>query len=97
MRNVLVFALAIAAGSVGAAQTPSPQESGPQPPSERQSEPTRTIANPNQVVCRSVEEIGSRLSRRRVCRTRAEWADLQLQERQVVDRVQSFKPCQPYC
>ena len=96
MRNILVFAIALAAGSLAAAQAPSAPASEPQPP-EPQPQATRSVADPDQIVCRNVEEIGSRLSRRRICRTRAEWADLQLQERQVVDRVQSFKPCQPYC
>ena len=32
------------------------------------------IANPDQVVCRAPEPVlGSRVARRRVCRTRAEW------------------------
>ena len=50
-----------------------------------------------QIVCKSAPEIGSRLRSRRVCRTRAEWAELQAQSRDVVDEVQRFKPviCNP--
>ena len=88
MRILLAFPLGFAAGAALATETPAPQA----PRTE-----TASRGNSDQIICRSVEEIGSRLSRRRVCRTRAEWADLQTQERQVVDRVQSFKPCQPYC
>ena len=50
-------------------------------------------ADMNRIVCVNVTEIGSRLNRRRICRTRAEWAELQAQGRLVVDRVQQFKPC----
>ena len=48
--------------------------------------------DPNQVVCVNEGEIGSRLSRRRVCRTRAEWAEMERQTRQAVDRTQTYKP-----
>ena len=50
-------------------------------------------ADQNQIVCRSETDIGSRLSRRRVCRTRAEWRELSQVNRDTVDRVQMFKPC----
>ena len=48
--------------------------------------------DPEQIVCRNETEIGSRVSRRRVCRTRAEWAELQAQNRDITDEVQRFKP-----
>jgi invasion protein IalB len=44
--------------------------------------------DPNKMICEKQEVIGSRLGTRRVCRTRAQWADLQLQDRQEVERVQ---------
>ena len=47
--------------------------------------------DPNQIVCRSEAEIGSRLSRRRVCRTRAEWQELQVEQRKTTERVQYMK------
>ena len=54
-------------------------------------------ADQNQIVCRSETDIGSRVSRRRVCRTRAEWKQLQAASRDTVDRVQLYKPvvCDP--
>jgi hypothetical protein len=48
--------------------------------------------DPNQVICRTEGEIGSRLSRRRICRTRSEWAELEQQTRQTVDRTQTYRP-----
>ena len=44
--------------------------------------------DPNEMVCRREQEIGSRLNSRRVCRTRAEWAAIREQTRQVVNRIQ---------
>jgi hypothetical protein len=45
--------------------------------------------DPNEVICEKQEVIGSRLQKQRVCMTRAKWADLKLQDRQNVERVQS--------
>ena len=87
MKTVIACTLAAAATAALALETPAP--------APRTS--TKSSGYSEQIVCRSVEQIGSRLSRRRICRTRAEWAELQEQERQVLDRVQSFRPCPPVC
>jgi hypothetical protein len=52
-------------------------------------------ADPDEVVCINQSEIGSRLSRRRVCRTRAEWAEHQRQYR--VDVEQAQQQLQSHC
>ena len=44
--------------------------------------------DPNQIVCQNQTEIGSRVARRRVCRTRAEWAEHERQYRQNLQRAQ---------
>ena len=44
--------------------------------------------DPNQIVCVTQSEIGSRLNRRRVCRTRAEWAEHQNEYKQEIERAQ---------
>ena len=44
--------------------------------------------NPNEIVCEKQETTGSRIGARRVCMTRAEWADRKLQDRQELERVQ---------
>jgi hypothetical protein len=41
------------------------------------------------VICEKQEVIGSRLARKKVCHTRAEWADLKLQDRQELERAQT--------
>ena len=45
--------------------------------------------DPNQMICRSVREIGSMLSRARVCKTRAQWEDERRNTRQNIDRTQT--------
>ncbi|HWT11575.1 MAG TPA: hypothetical protein VN231_02365 [Allosphingosinicella sp.] len=47
--------------------------------------------DPNRMVCVNELQIGSRLARSRVCRTRAEWAQVREQTRRVIDRVQFNK------
>ena len=47
--------------------------------------------DPNQIVCRTENEIGSRVNRRRVCRTRAEWAEHQRMYRESIERAQFQK------
>jgi hypothetical protein len=51
---------------------------------------TKTGPNqdPNQIVCQTQTEIGSRLNRRRVCRTRAEWAAHQRMYRDNIEKAQ---------
>lgn len=45
--------------------------------------------NPNEMICRKQEVTGSRLGAKKVCKTRAEWADAQLQDKQELTRVQT--------
>ena len=76
--NRLAISCVAAAASAGLAQALA------DPPARN----TREEGDTGQIVCKSDTEPGSRLRRRRVCRTRAEWAELQ---------AQSFKPviCNP--
>ena len=46
------------------------------------------VNNPNEIVCEKQETTGSRIGARRVCMSRAEWADRKLQDRQELERVQ---------
>ena len=80
----LVLACAALACTAALAQSPATQT--------REGE-----ADQNQIVCRSETDIGSRVSRRRVCRTKAEWKELKAASRDTVDRVQLYKPvvCDP--
>ena len=49
--------------------------------------------DPNEVVCEKQEVIGSRLAAKRICRTRAEWAEQRRIDREVVGRSQ-IQACQ---
>ncbi len=43
-------------------------------------------------VCKTIEEKGSRLGGKRVCRSQAEWNELAAQQRQELDRKLSIGP-----
>lgn len=45
--------------------------------------------DPHEIVCRSEAEIGSRLRTRRICVTRAEWAEHKRETQQHVEHAQS--------
>lgn len=45
--------------------------------------------DPNEVICRTQNATGSRLDRVRVCKTRAEWAQMRQEQRTTMDRVQT--------
>lgn len=44
--------------------------------------------DPNEVVCERQEDVGSRLSSKRICMTRSQWADQKTQDRQQLEKVQ---------
>ena len=48
--------------------------------------------DPNEMICVSERLPDSVFMKRRVCRTRAEWAEHRAQMRQVVEKVQTYKP-----
>jgi len=48
-------------------------------------------SDPNKVMCRRIETIGTRLDTKRVCRTRAEWEAEHASNRQDLDRAQNMR------
>lgn len=48
----------------------------------------RSTLDPNQVVCEYQEILGSRLGSRKVCATRAEWAQRRQDDRATIERGQ---------
>jgi hypothetical protein len=46
-------------------------------------------ADQNEIICERQEVTGSRLAKRRVCMTRAQWAESRLQDRQATEKVQT--------
>jgi invasion protein IalB len=81
----LVYAASAVALTAGASMPALAQaQSSPAVASQQPSGP-----NPNEVVCQKQEIIGSRLATKRICKTRAEWADAQMQDKQELNRVQT--------
>jgi len=58
--------------------------------------PSSAKKDPNEVVCEKTEIIGTRLGARKVCATRAEWAEKRKLDREAVDQAQRTAngPCQ---
>jgi invasion protein IalB len=80
------FATALLTGMAAPALAEAPAASS----SHAQPATTGTVAgDPNEVVCQKQESTGSRLARKKVCMTRAQWADRQLQDRQEIEKVQT--------
>ena len=72
---VRLFALAIAATVPATVAAPAHAQS-------------TTANDPNEKVCENISVIGSRLAKRRVCATRAEWEEQRRQDRLAVDQIQ---------
>ena len=75
---VRLFALAIVAAIPAMAATPSAAAQ----------QHSSTASDPNEKICESIPVIGSRLAKKRVCATRAEWEEQRRQDRQAVDQIQ---------
>ena len=76
-KSVVITAGVLAMGTPAAAQTPPPS-SGP-----AQSAPK--AKDPNRITCERVEQIGSRLSAKKICHTAAEWEELRKTGRDQVE------------
>jgi hypothetical protein len=74
--HVRLFLFAIAA-MVPVAATAAADESQP-----------RAKLGEDDKICENVTQIGSRLSRKRICATRAEWAERRLQDRKDAEFIQ---------
>ena len=77
MRTIsnMIFGLGAAALAAGAASASPPPATG-------------AGKDANKMICRTVQEIGSRLNRTRACHTKAEWAELRRQTREIVQGIQ---------
>lgn len=79
---VAISAFSLAAAANG--QTPAPAL-----PAQGASAEKAQTDYLNERICRSEEVTGSRLMKKKVCKTRSQWADQQLQDRQEIERVQT--------
>ena len=85
--------------TLAALAAPPPLAQATQAPPQR-SASTNDRLDPNEIICRSESEVGSRLRRHRTCVTRAQWAEQMRQTRQNVEKAQTnrmwckdSKPC----
>lgn len=60
----------------------------PGPASAEPAGKAKKLTDPNEVVCRREEVLGSRLRAKKVCKTRAEWADEMRENRGNIERAQ---------
>ena len=58
-------------------------------PADQQEQSKKKARDPNETVCETEDVLGSRLATRRVCMTRAQWAEKRRAERALVDRSQT--------
>lgn len=65
-------------------------------PAEAVAAPAASATDPNERICESIPEIGSRLAKKRVCATRAEWDERRRLDREAVEQAQKLigGPCQ---
>jgi hypothetical protein len=85
---VAVMAAALAAASDGSAAQSSPPASAAPAGSVTVNSPPKPQDPLDQVVCRYMEETGTRLGGGKVCHTRREWAEATRQSRESVEQVQ---------
>lgn len=57
-------------------------------PSAAAAQTTKAPADPNAKVCETVSQVGSRLSKKKICATRAEWAEMKRQDREATNEAQ---------
>ena len=94
MSSLLALLLAAVAAPQSSPPSPPPSQpaTAPAQPATAPTEPaTARLAaggRPSQVVCITEFQPGSRIVRRRVCRTRAEWAEHRSEFRQEIERAQ---------
>ena len=50
---------------------------------------SKPISDPDKVVCKRLNQTGSRLASTKVCMTRAQWADRQRQDQKEIEKMQA--------
>ena len=86
MKRVVLFAVcgALIIPAAAAAQAPAPQ---PAAPAAKPAKDKR--------VCKATEETGSRLGRKTICRTQAEWDEISFRQRMELERKSRLSAASP--
>ncbi len=95
MIRLVCLAAALLGASAAFAQTttasPSTGSSGAVSVSGAQAAPS--VAGGDKMICERQEELGSRLSVHKICKTASQWAEERRAARDDVDRAQSQRSC----
>lgn len=82
MRSACVaFLVLVASADVAVAQSPATTQAGTTAGTVK--------SDPDKVTCRTFDTTGSRLSRKKICRTAAQWIEQNAIDRQDLDRQQA--------
>jgi invasion protein IalB len=84
------LALTLTALAAAAAFAPAPAAAQPAAPAAG----STAAPDPNEIICRSEQAIGSRLRWNRVCATRGQWLEHIREDRQLAERAQTSRT---YC
>ena len=87
IRAAIFLAVAAGLATSGIASEPSTNAAGVA--AEAPAKTSKKVKDPNEKVCETHGVLGSRLAKRRICATRAEWAERRQRERDIIDRTQS--------
>jgi hypothetical protein len=82
VRVISASAVLLSVSTPAIAQAPAATAAAPQATSKAEAD------RMNEVVCEKQEVIGSRLSVKRICKTRSQWAAQKLEDRMEVEKVQ---------
>ncbi len=80
---------AVFLGACAFAATASFADPAPQSTAPANSAPAAKTPDPNEVICERQEDVGSRLSSKRICMTRSQWAEQKTQDRQQLEKTQT--------
>jgi invasion protein IalB len=83
-----VFCAPVAAALLTGTAVPAVAQTAAAPSQTQATTEAKPAQNSNEIVCQKQEVTGSRLGVKRICMTRSQWADRQMQDRQEVERVQ---------
>lgn len=76
MRNLVAFAVLAALAVPATARPANSQEKA-------------NLSDPNRMVCRTAEIIGSRLGTKKTCMTAMQWDQLEREQRATTERIQT--------
>jgi hypothetical protein len=83
-----IYRGSLAVAVLGALTAPSFAQAPVAPSNPAPAARTARASVNDPVICEKQEVVGSRLAVKRICKTRSQWADSRLQDRQEIDRGQ---------